>query len=133
MEDEIARKILEELQALRKDISPLISLIVKAQEREKERAAISADVDEAMEVSDELFYKAKALALRKGSISTSILQSKFDIGYARAASLMDMLEAHGVIIKTPNGRSSSMLSTQALDTLQRLEKQLKKKRSRKSK
>jgi hypothetical protein len=46
---------------------------------------------------DELYNNAVALAVAQGKLSTSMLQRKFRIGYARAARLMDLLEEHSVI------------------------------------
>lgn len=53
------------------------------------------DDDEAEE--DTLFNDAKNIILSTGNASTTFLQRKLKIGYARAASLMDMLEARGVV------------------------------------
>src|SRR5262249_55215964 len=46
---------------------------------------------------DALFDEAKGVILSTGNASTTFLQRKLKIGYARAASLMDMLEARGVV------------------------------------
>ncbi|MFN0064830.1 MAG: FtsK/SpoIIIE domain-containing protein, partial [Chlamydiales bacterium] len=46
---------------------------------------------------DPLFDEAKALVYETGTASTTFLQRKLKIGYARAASVMDQLEAQGVI------------------------------------
>lgn len=46
---------------------------------------------------DPLYEEAKSLVLETGTASTTFLQRKLKVGYARAASLMDQLEAHGVI------------------------------------
>lgn len=46
---------------------------------------------------DELYGDAKAAVLQAGKASTSYLQRKLGIGYARAARLMDILEERGVI------------------------------------
>ncbi len=49
------------------------------------------------EPSDPLYEEAKALVLETGTASTTFLQRKLKIGYARAASLMDELEKNGII------------------------------------
>jgi len=49
------------------------------------------------ENEDELYPEAKRTILEAGKASTSYLQRKLGIGYARAARLMDMLEERGVI------------------------------------
>jgi S-DNA-T family DNA segregation ATPase FtsK/SpoIIIE len=47
--------------------------------------------------SDELFSEVMDLVVRTGKASASYLQRRFRIGYARAARLLDLLEAKGVI------------------------------------
>jgi DNA segregation ATPase FtsK/SpoIIIE, S-DNA-T family len=46
---------------------------------------------------DELYEEARETVVQAGKASTSFLQRKLRIGYARAARLMDMLEERGVI------------------------------------
>jgi S-DNA-T family DNA segregation ATPase FtsK/SpoIIIE len=48
-------------------------------------------------LKDALFDEAKSVVLSTGNASTTFLQRKLKIGYARAASLMDMLEMKGVV------------------------------------
>lgn len=52
----------------------------------------SADEDE-----DDLYGEAKEVVIEAGKASTSYLQRKLRVGYARAARLMDILEEKGVI------------------------------------
>jgi S-DNA-T family DNA segregation ATPase FtsK/SpoIIIE len=49
------------------------------------------------DIDDDLYENAKAAVEEAGRASTSYLQRKLKIGYSRAARLMDVLEAHGVI------------------------------------
>lgn len=49
------------------------------------------------ERSDPLFSKAKTIVLETNNASTTFLQRKLKIGYARAASLIDDLETEGII------------------------------------
>ena len=46
---------------------------------------------------DEMYEEARACIIEAGKASTSYLQRKLKLGYARAARLMDMLEDRGVI------------------------------------
>lgn len=46
---------------------------------------------------DDLYEEARAIVIESGKASTSYLQRKLGIGYARAARLMDSLEEHQVI------------------------------------
>jgi DNA segregation ATPase FtsK/SpoIIIE-like protein len=49
------------------------------------------------DTGDDLYGDAKSIVLSTGSASTTFLQRKLKIGYARAASLMDLLEQKGVV------------------------------------
>jgi S-DNA-T family DNA segregation ATPase FtsK/SpoIIIE len=57
------------------------------------------DVEEKV---DALFDKAVQLAASTGQVSTSMIQRKLDIGYPRAAKIIDMMEAKN-IVGPPNG------------------------------
>ena len=46
---------------------------------------------------DKLYEDARAIVLSTGSASTTFLQRKLKIGYARAASIMDQLESSGIV------------------------------------
>ena len=58
---------------------------------------------------DELFETARQLITETGTASTTFLQRKLRIGYARAASLMDELEAHGIVSASENGKPRRVL------------------------
>ncbi|KND46748.1 MAG: Cell division protein FtsK [Parcubacteria bacterium C7867-006] len=53
--------------------------------------------DEKMEEDDDLYEEAKQTVIEAGKASTSYLQRKLGVGYARAARLIDILEERGVI------------------------------------
>ncbi|MEX0596662.1 MAG: DNA translocase FtsK, partial [Candidatus Paceibacterota bacterium] len=54
-------------------------------------------VDYGSEGTDALFEEAKDLILQTGKGSASLLQRRLKVGYARAARLLDELEAAGIV------------------------------------
>jgi DNA segregation ATPase FtsK/SpoIIIE, S-DNA-T family len=60
-----------------------------------ERALFSDDIDGSGD--DELYEEARTVIMEAGKASTSYIQRKLKVGYARAARLMDMLEERGII------------------------------------
>lgn len=57
----------------------------------------SASLDSDANDEDDLYEDARQTVLEAGKASTSYIQRKLRVGYARAARLMDMLEERGVI------------------------------------
>ncbi len=62
----------------------------------KDRAA-AADDDDGGDDVDSMFGAAVEVVIEMGQASTSMLQRKLKLGYARAARLMDDMEARGII------------------------------------
>ncbi|HXK32854.1 MAG TPA: DNA translocase FtsK, partial [Dehalococcoidia bacterium] len=60
---------------------------------------------EAEGATDDMFERAKELALEHNRISTSLLQRRLRIGYPRAARLMDLLEEAGIVGPNEGGGS----------------------------
>lgn len=58
---------------------------------------------------DELFEEAKDIVVKAQKASTSYLQRKLRIGYARAARLMDLLEEAGIIGSADGSRAREVL------------------------
>ena len=56
-----------------------------------------SDFTDGDDVDDELYEAAKETVIEAQKASTSYLQRKFRIGYARAANIIDMLEERGVV------------------------------------
>src|SRR5207302_2003879 len=56
--------------------------------------------------ADDLYDKAKEVALEHTRISASLLQRRLRIGYSRAARLMDLLEENGVVGRGEGGGKS---------------------------
>jgi DNA segregation ATPase FtsK/SpoIIIE, S-DNA-T family len=57
----------------------------------------SLESDESNENLDDMYEEAKDTVVRAGKASTSYIQRKLSIGYARAARIMDQLEENGII------------------------------------
>ncbi|MBU6214845.1 DNA translocase FtsK 4TM domain-containing protein [Patescibacteria group bacterium] len=62
------------------------------------------------DIDDDLYENARAAVEEAGRASTSYLQRKLKIGYSRAARLMDVLEAHGVIGPADGSKPREILS-----------------------
>lgn len=72
------------------------------------------------EPEDELYQEAVEFVLEQGSASTSLLQRRFRIGYNRAARLIDMMEAQGVISESSGSKPRNVLmSLEEYQSLQR--------------
>ncbi len=68
-------------------------------------------IDQSEETKDSLYNEAYTIIVETGSASTTFLQRKLKIGYARAASLMDELEAKGVVGPQEGARPRKVLLT----------------------
>ncbi|MBN1325983.1 DNA translocase FtsK 4TM domain-containing protein [Candidatus Falkowbacteria bacterium] len=61
---------------------------------------------------DELFEEAKEIILQAGKASTSFLQRRLKVGYARAARLMDLLEEAGIVGPGEGAKPREILITE---------------------
>ncbi|MBR5517074.1 MAG: DNA translocase FtsK [Firmicutes bacterium] len=66
---------------------------------------------EGSDESDELLPDAIDLVVRSGQASVSMLQRRFRIGYNRAARIMDMMEARGIVSMQDGSRPRQVLMT----------------------
>ncbi|HSX00870.1 MAG TPA: DNA translocase FtsK 4TM domain-containing protein [Candidatus Saccharimonas sp.] len=64
---------------------------------------------DAGEIDDDLFEEAAEAVIRAGKASTSMLQRRLRIGYARAARLVDLLEEQGVVGPADGARPRDVL------------------------
>lgn len=62
------------------------------------------------EEDDDLYEEAKQLVIEAGKASTSYIQRKLRVGYARAARLMDILEDKGIIGPADGSKPREILS-----------------------
>ncbi|MEX1028072.1 MAG: DNA translocase FtsK [Candidatus Paceibacterota bacterium] len=76
-----------------------------------ESAGSIADVsfDDEGDDDDELFEDARELVIQMNKASTSLIQRKLKVGYARAARLMDMLEERGVVSSAEGSKPRRIL------------------------
>ena len=75
---------------------------------------ISATMTERAERDDDpLLRKARELAVKHNSLSTSLLQRRLGIGYPRAARLIDQLEDEGVVGPGEPGKSRPVLTSES--------------------
>ena len=74
-----------------------IDLSGKASEGKNSIFEASLDDEEDGGTEDDLYEEARSIVIESGKASTSYLQRKLGIGYARAARLIDSLEEHQVI------------------------------------
>jgi DNA segregation ATPase FtsK/SpoIIIE, S-DNA-T family len=58
---------------------------------------VEEEIDFSNEETDPLFDDVVEFAKEKGKVSTSLIQRRFQIGYTRAARIMDQLEARGIV------------------------------------
>ncbi|MEK7088264.1 MAG: DNA translocase FtsK [Patescibacteria group bacterium] len=70
---------------------------------------------ETFDNEDELYEQAREEVIRAGKASTSYLQRKLRIGYARAARLVDMLEERGVIGPGEGARPREVINAPPTD------------------
>lgn len=71
------------------------------------------------EEDDELYSEAKRTVIEAGKASTSYLQRKLGVGYARAARLMDILEDRGVIGPSDGAKPRTVIGDGNADELAR--------------
>jgi DNA segregation ATPase FtsK/SpoIIIE, S-DNA-T family len=79
-------------------------------------------IDEDMGDDDELYETAKDEVIKAGKASTSYIQRKLRVGYARAARLIDMLEERGVIGPGDGAKPREVISTGDAEVSEGLEK-----------
>ena len=66
---------------------------------------------------DELYPEAKRTVIEAGKASTSYLQRKLGVGYARAAKLIDMLEERGVVGRADGAKPRDIIGAGNADEL----------------
>lgn len=82
---------------------------------EKDSIFSSSFDEEAENDDDDLYEDARAIIIEAGKASTSYLQRRLKVGYARAARLIDMLEERGVIGPGDGAKAREVLETPGTD------------------
>ncbi len=77
-----------------------------------------------MEEDDPVLWEAADIVVTSGLGSTSMLQRRLSVGYARAGRIMDMLEAKG-IVGPPNGSKPRdvLADVEELESIKAFERQ----------
>lgn len=76
----------------------------------KMQSALEINFDEAEnDMDDDLYEEARQTVIETGKASTSFLQRKLKVGYARAARLVDMLEERGVVSAGDGAKARQVL------------------------
>jgi len=88
--DEEIAKVIEDITSKRPP-----EYVIQSFQKQNENSFMSGA--EEAENLDSLFHEAKEVVFATGNASTTFLQRKLKIGYARAASIMDQLEDHGIV------------------------------------
>ena len=94
-ETEVKKVVKYLADAYKDEVSEEISLTSGSISADK--SIFEASLENDGEDDDEMYEEARACVIEAGKASTSYLQRKLKLGYARAARLMDVLEERGVI------------------------------------
>ena len=87
---------------LRKQGKPVFDETITAEDDKTEKAGIEYE-------KDELYDEAARIVVSTGQVSISYLQRKMRIGFSRAARLVDMMEAEGLVSQGAGGKPREVL------------------------
>jgi DNA segregation ATPase FtsK/SpoIIIE, S-DNA-T family len=87
---------------LRKQGKPVFDETITAEDEKSEKAGIEYE-------KDELYDEAARIVVSTGQVSISYLQRKMRIGFSRAARLVDMMEAEGLVSPGAGGKPREVL------------------------
>lgn len=69
-----------------------------------------------VEADDPMYEEAKALVLQSGKASASFLQRRLKLGYSRAARILDIMEAQGIVGPQEGSKPREILVDQNVDS-----------------
>jgi DNA segregation ATPase FtsK/SpoIIIE, S-DNA-T family len=104
VDEECVRKVVAHWR--RQSVAPSYVEGIAGDDSAAGRAGDAADDD-----GDELLAEAMELVVRSGLGSTSMLQRKLRVGFARAGRLMDLLERRGIVGPSEGSKARSVLMT----------------------
>jgi S-DNA-T family DNA segregation ATPase FtsK/SpoIIIE len=87
---------------LRKQGKPVFDDSITAEDEQSGPGAVEFE-------KDELYDEAARIVVGSGQVSISYLQRKLRIGFSRAARLVDMMEAEGIVSPGPGGKPREVL------------------------
>ena len=99
------------------DAVPEAGIDLTNQPQEKNSIFDAVNNDDDLGDDDDLYEQAREEIIHAGKASTSYLQRKLRIGYARAARLMDMLEERGVIGAADGSRPRDVITDKPDETV----------------
>ncbi len=96
-ENEVKKVVKYLADAYKDEISEEIALTNGSISADKSIFESTLEDEDGSEEDDELYEEARAIVIETGKASTSYLQRRLKLGYARAARMIDKLEERGVI------------------------------------
>ncbi|MCB1181445.1 MAG: DNA translocase FtsK, partial [Chlamydiia bacterium] len=88
-----------------------VSYLIPSFDTYRDEGELPTGFEHEEETKDALYGEAKKLVIETGAASTTFLQRKLKIGYARAASLMDQLESMGIITPQEGAKPRRVIYT----------------------
>ncbi|WP_124727522.1 FtsK/SpoIIIE family DNA translocase [Staphylospora marina] len=96
-----------------KEVEAVVHFVKKQLEPQyhEEMIPVSTDPDSGVVMDDELYPQAVKLVLEAKTASVSLLQRRLRVGYTRAARLIDMMEANGIVGPPEGSKPREVLMT----------------------